>query len=137
MKKSWIALLMALLFVSGSFAMQPEVVGGIRDGLAIGIMADTPIATNAGLRFGLEANTGKQPIMLFFGGKFFLTYAGGSPMYFGLAAVGYSGNNKTDVGAGLSIIFNRAFNVNPMFVEFGVDVAGSARLQAQVGYKIY
>jgi hypothetical protein len=137
MNKLMIAGSILLIMGSMSLAMQPEVIGGIRDGLAIGMMADTPVAKNVGLRFGLEANTGQQPLMIFFGGKFFLSYVGRSPMYLGVHGVGYTGGNNTDVGFGLSAIFNRAFNVNPMFMEFGVDVASTARLQAQIGYKIY
>ena len=139
MKKVVVVLLGLTMLAGASLAMQPEINGGIRDGLAIGIMADAPIAKNVGIRFGLEANSGKQPIMLFFGGKFFLTNVGSSPMYLGVHGVGYTGGtgNQTSVGFGLSAIFNRAFNVNPMFMEFGIDVAGTARLLAQVGYKIY
>jgi hypothetical protein len=138
MKKTAVVLSVLVLFAGSVFAMQPEIIGGIRDGLALGIMADAPVARNAGVRFGIEANTGGQPIIAFFGGKFFLTNTGGSPMYFGLGAVAYTGEkDKTDVGASLSVIFNRAFNINPLFVEFGIDVADSARVQAQAGYKIY
>ena len=139
MKKTLLVSCLLLVASCSALAMQPEIVGGIRDGLAIGIMADAPIAKNVGLRFGLEANSGKQPMMVFFGGKFYLTNAGSSPMYLGVHGVGYTGgsNNQTDVGFGLSAIFNRAFNVNPMFMEFGIDVASTSRLVAQVGYKIY
>ena len=139
MKKLLVVSCMLLVVSCSTWAMQPEINGGIRDGMAIGIMADAPVARNVGIRFGLEANTGRQPVMLFFGGKFYLTNLGRSPMYLGLHGVGYTGGSggNTDVGFGLSAIINRAFNVNPMFVEFGIDVASTARLLAQVGYKIY
>jgi hypothetical protein len=128
-----------LLVASSSVFAAPAVIGGIRDGLAIGLMIDNPVARNVALRVGIEANSGKQPMMVFFGGRFYLTSTGGMPMSLGLHGVGYTGgsDNKTDVGFGLSFIFDRAFSVPPMFLEFGVDVANTARLQAQVGYKIY
>jgi hypothetical protein len=139
MKKTAAFLAATLLLAGSVFAMQPEIIGGIRDGLALGIMADAPIAKNAGIRFGVEANTASQPVIAFLGGKFFLTNTGGCPMYLGLGAVAYSGGDhrRTDLGASVSLIFNRAFNINPLFVEFGIDAADSARIQAQVGYKIY
>ncbi|MBU0671901.1 MAG: hypothetical protein KJ732_02605 [Candidatus Margulisbacteria bacterium] len=138
MKKIIIVSCLLLVVSFSAGAMQPEIIGGVRDGMAIGMMADAPVAKNVGIRFGLEGNTGRQPLLLFFGGKFLLTYLGRSPMYFGLGAVGYTGGSgSTSVGPALSVVFNRAFNVNPMFVEFGGDVADGARLLAQVGYKIY
>lgn len=139
MRKLLVVSCLLIVVSCSAWAMQPEINGGIRDGMAIGIMADTPVAKNVGLRFGIEANSGQQPVMMFFGGKFFLTSVGRSPLYLGVHGVGYTGgsSNRTDVGFGLSAIFNRAFNVKPMFVEFGIDVASTARMLAQVGYKIY
>jgi len=137
MKRVGLVLVVFLLIGSGALAMQPEVIGGIRDGLAGGLMAEAAVAKNVGIRFGLEADTGKQPLIIFFGGKFLLTYVERSPLSVGVGLVAYSGSSKTDVGLALSFIFNRAFNIEPLFFEFGVDVADKGRLQAQVGYKIY
>lgn len=137
MKRLVVVLLVSLVLISSSLAMTPAVVGGIRDGLAIGLMMNNPVARNVALRLGVEANSGTQPIMVFFGGKFYLTNAGGMPMSLGIHGVGYSGNNQTDVGFGLSFIFDNAFKIRPMFMEFGIDVANKARLVAQLGYKIY
>lgn len=119
-----------------AWAMQPAIIGGVRDGLAIGMMAKQSVAKNVAIRFGAEVNTGSQPIILFFGGKFYLTNMSGSPMSFGIGAVAYSGN-KTDAGLSASVIFDNAFNVRPLFFEFGIDVANKARLLLQAGYKIY
>ncbi|MBN2057424.1 MAG: hypothetical protein JW782_01325 [Candidatus Saganbacteria bacterium] len=137
MKKLILSVLALSVLVSSCFAMTPAVIGGIRDGLAIGLMADNPIAKNVALRFGIEANSGNQPLVAFFGGKFYLGAAGSMPLSLGLHGVAYSGNNNTDIGFGLSAIFDRAFGVKPMFMEIGVDVASKARLQFQLGYKIY
>jgi len=137
MKKIIVVSCLLLVISCSAQAMQPIVVGGIRDGLAIGIMAKNSIARNTALRFGLEASTGKQPLIVFFGGKFYLTSMGGSPMSLGVGAVAYSGGDKTDAGLSLSVIFDRAFNVTPLLFECGVDVANKGRLLAQFGYKIY
>jgi hypothetical protein len=137
MKKIIVGLLVSVMLAGSSLALVPEIIGGVRDGLAVGVMADNPIGKNVDLRFGAELNSGKQPIILFGGAKFFMTYFGSSPMYLALAGVAYSGGSNTDVGLGLSLVFNRAFNVAPMFVECGVDFARTGRVQAQLGYKIY
>ena len=137
MKKIIVVICLLVGVSCSAWAMQPEIIGGVRDGLALGMMAEGPIARNVTLRFGAEANTGKQPIILLFGGKFYLTHVGRTtPMYLGLGAVAYSGDN-TDAGIAISLVFNRAFNVRPLFIEAGIDVANKARLQLQVGYKIY
>ena len=138
MKKLVVVASLLLIFcVQGALAMQPEIIGGLRDGLAIGMMAEGPIARNVTLRFAAEVNTGRLPIILLFGGKFYLTHVGRrTPMYLGLGAVAYTGDN-TDAGIAVSLVFNRVFDVNPLFVEVGVDVVDKARLQMQLGYKIY
>jgi hypothetical protein len=136
MKKVVVVSCLLLVASYSAWAMQPELIGGVRDGLALGVMAESPLSSNVTLRFGAEANTGPQPIILFFGGKFHLSYVGRSPMGLGIGAVAYSGET-TDAGIAISLVFNRAFNVNPLFIEAGIDVANKARLQLQVGYKIY
>jgi hypothetical protein len=137
MKKIIVVSCLLLVVSCSAWAMQPIVVGGVRDGLAIGIMAKSAVAKNMAVRFGVEGNTGKQPLIVFFGGKFYLTRMGGSPMSFGVGAVAYTGGDKTDAGLSLSLIFDRAFNVTPLLFECGVDVAEKGRLLAQFGYKIY
>ena len=137
-KQLGLVLMVLLLIGNGVLAMQPAVIGGIRDGLALGMMLEDGIAKNVAIRGGIEASTGKQPLILFFGGKFYLTNIGKKiPLSFGLGFVGYTGNKGTDAGISLSFIFERLFDIKPLFFEVGVDVAGSGRLLAQVGYKIY
>ena len=131
------ATLVVILFANVSNAFQPSIIGGIRDGLAIGFMADGPLAKNVGLRVGLEGNTGRQPLILFLGGKFYLTSIDHALMSLGLGMVAYTGNNDTDVGGAFSLIFNRALGITPLFFEVGFDVARTARIQAQLGYKLY
>jgi hypothetical protein len=136
--KNIITILMLALVLSGSaFAMQPSIIGGIRDGLALGMMIEGPLARNVGFRIGAEGNTGKQPLVAFAGGKFYLGNVGYSSFSFGLGAVVYAGNNKTDVGIAISAIFNNLMRIKPLFLEVGIDVAGPGRLQAQLGYKLY
>jgi hypothetical protein len=136
MRKLVLAICLLLVVGFSAQAMQPAVIGGIRDGLAVGIMADAPLARSAGIRFGIEANTGNHPILVFFGGKFYLTSMNRFPLSLGLGAVAYTGDNDTDVGASISLIIDRAFDIEPLFAEIGIDIADSGRLQAQLGYKI-
>ena len=138
MRKFFLVLVLSLMVFGQAGAAQLELIGGIRDGLALGIMAEQNVARNLGLRYGIEANTGKQPIIVFLGGKFYLTdFSRGMPLSLGLGFVGYFGGKTTDPGISISIIINRAFNLNPLFIEAGVDAAGSGRLQLQLGYKVY
>ena len=131
------ATLLVILFANVSSAFQPSIIGGIRDGLAIGFMADGPLAKNVGLRVGLEGNTGRQPLILFLGGKFYLTSIDHALMSLGLGMVAYTGNNDTDVGGSFSLIFNRALGITPLFFEIGFDIVETARIQAQLGYKLF
>jgi hypothetical protein len=138
MKRFFLLLVLSVVMVQVAGAAQLELIGGIRDGLAFGIMAEQNVARNLGLRYGIEADTGKQPVIGFIGGKFYLTdFERAMPLSLGVGFVGYFGGQHTDAGVSLSLIINRAFNLKPLFIEAGVDVAGSGRLQLQVGYKIY
>ena len=138
MKKCLLILVMLLFCAQLANAVQMELIGGIRDGLAFGIMGEQTIARNLGLRYGVEANTGHQPIIIFIGGKFYLTdFRHEMPLSLGVGFVDYAGNNGNNAGVSLSLIINRAFNLKPLFIEAGVDIAGSGRLQLQVGYKVF
>jgi hypothetical protein len=137
MKKLVLVLVGLMILVSSSHAFRPAIIGGFRDGLAVGIMGSSSVARNVALRIGVEATSGSAPIMAFLGGKFYLGGVGRMPLSLGLSAVAYAGNSSSDFGFGISAIFDRAFGVRPMFIEAGIDVASSAKAQIQVGYKIY
>ena len=138
MKKLILVPIMLLLCSQLVGAVQLELVGGIRDGLAFGVMGEQTIARNLGLRYGVEANTGQQPAIIFIGGKFYLTdFRYEMPLSLGVGFVDYAGNNGNNAGVSLSLIINRAFNLKPLFIEAGVDIAGSGRMQLQVGYKVF
>jgi hypothetical protein len=119
------------------YAAVPEIIGGIRDGLAVGLQLEAAVARNLTLRGGVEFDTGKQPVIAFLGGKFPLTSIGRMPLSLGLGFVGYFGDRHTDPGFSLTFIFNRFLDLQPLFLEVGVDVAEHGRLVAQLGYKIY
>ncbi len=137
MRTRIILVMFCLFLVSSSWALTPAVIGGVRGGLALGIMADEGIKQNIGIRFGAEANTGDNPLILFFGGKFYLTdISHRYPLSFGIGVVGYFGNKGNGaVGPSVSLIFDRPFDVRQLFFETGIDIADNGKLQLQAGYK--
>ncbi|MDD5593113.1 MAG: hypothetical protein PHG97_00050 [Candidatus Margulisbacteria bacterium] len=137
MKKVMIGVLFVGLLMGCSQAAVPEIVGGVRDGLAIGLQLEAGVARNLTARGAIEFNSGNQPVCALIGGKIPLTAIGRMPLGLGLGLVGYFGNNKNDVGFSLTFILNRMLDVEPLFLEFGVDVAGKGRPVCQFGYKIY
>jgi len=137
MKKLAIVSCLLLVVSSMACAAVPEIVGGIRDGAALGMQLESSVAKNLTLRGGLEFCSGKQPFIAYFGGKIPLTGIGRMPLGLGVGLVGYFGNDKTDLGLSLSFIFSNFLDINPLFLEVGIDAAGSGRLLAQLGYKIY
>lgn len=137
MKIPVVSLMLLLVLSSSSFALTPSVIGGVRGGLALGLMADEAVKNNIGVRFGAEVNTTSNPLLLFFGGKFHLTNISGRyPLAFGAGLIGYFGGRNSDVGISVSLIFDKPFDISPLFIEGGIDVAGSAKIQLQAGYKI-
>jgi len=136
--KNWLLVCLVVgLLASSVSAAVPEIVGGVRDGLAIGLQLESSVARNLTIRGGIEFDSGSQPVVAFLGGKIPLTSLGRMPLALGLGLVGYFGNNKNDVGFSLSFIFNRFLDIQPLFLELGVDVAGHGRPLAQFGYKVY
>jgi len=137
MKKISVILAAVLLLASSqAFAMRMEMVGGIRNGLAIGLLGEEWVNNDFALRLGAEADTGNEGLIFLLGGKFYLTNLGDrTPLYLGLGMVGYVGTTGS-LGLQASAIFDRLFGVRPLFMEAGADfVANSIRLQLQLGYK--
>ncbi|MFA4843380.1 MAG: hypothetical protein WC632_00320 [Candidatus Margulisiibacteriota bacterium] len=137
MKKLLVVSCLLLVVSSVACAAVPEIVGGVRDGLAIGLQLESSVARNLTIRGGIEFDSGSQPVVAFLGGKIPLTSLGRMPLALGLGLVGYFGNNKNDVGFSLSFVFARFLDIEPLFLEVGVDVAGHGRPLAQLGYKVY
>ncbi|MBU0629369.1 MAG: hypothetical protein KKC80_00435 [Candidatus Margulisbacteria bacterium] len=135
MKKTIVLLVSVVVLASGSFALQPALCGGIRDGAALGLILQEYLGSGVALRFGMEGNTGRNPMIAFAGGKFALSSIGRMPLSLGLGIVGYFGNNDTKAGLALSFIFDNAFGRSPMFIEAGIDIVDPAKLQLQLGYK--
>ena len=126
-------MIMVILGAISAFA-QPAIVGGIRDGVALGILLEKGTESGAKLRFEFEANTTATPVVASIGGKWFLTDVDSRfPMSFGAGAVAYLGN-RSALGPYVSVIFDRFMDVTPLFLEVGVDVAEEGQLQLQMGY---
>ena len=137
MKKIMLAfIVLSVLSCQQAFAFRPEIIGGIRNGLAAGLMAEEPVSQDFSLRFGAEGTTGNEGIVLLAGGKFLMTYLDRSPFSLGVGLVGYIGTTGS-IGFSVSGVVDRFLGVRPMFMEAGADfVANSIRLQLQLGYRI-
>jgi hypothetical protein len=137
MKKLVLGMLLVGLLAVSAQAAVTEIVGGARDGLAVGLQLESGIARNLTVRGGLEFNTGAQPIIGSVGVKFPLSSLGRMPLALGLGLVGYFGNNHNEVGLSLTFIFNRFLDIEPLFLEAGIDAVGHGRAVVQLGYKVY
>jgi hypothetical protein len=136
MKKVILAVLLIVFVASNALAAQISIVGGIRSAFAAGVQAEQRLGNGVNVRGGVELSTGYNPIIVYGGGKFLLTYVGySSPLYLGLGGVGYFGNS-TDMGFSLSCIIDRFLDAKQLSLEFGADFAGTARLMLQLGVKI-
>ncbi|MFA5840522.1 MAG: hypothetical protein WC890_07770, partial [Candidatus Margulisiibacteriota bacterium] len=135
-KKTKILLVVSIILVMGTscLASQSAIIGGIRNGVALGIMGEKNLSQSVDLRFGFEANTSNNPGLIFVGGKWFLTNISGRfPLFLSGGLVGYLGNN-TEAGPYISLITEKFFDVQPLFLEFGIDIVNSGKLQLQIGY---
>jgi hypothetical protein len=132
----FVAVLFVLLFASECLAFSPAVIGGAREGLALGLMLDSGTSNKPALRLGFEATTGDKPGIFFIGGKWFLNYISGRyPMFVSGGLVAALGSKNSDVGPYISLIFEHFLDVKPLFLEVGIDAIDSGRLQLQCGYK--
>ena len=141
-RKNLLIVVGVLVFSLGSacLAYSPAIIGGVRNGLGLGIIMEEGSSSTASLRFGAEATTGSNPLCLFIGGKFYLsTINATTPLSLGLGVIGDFGSNNGGnggvVGVSVSAIFDHAFAVQPLFIEAGIDVINSGGLQLQAGYR--
>jgi len=126
--------LIMLLLGSSSFAAQSAIIGGIRDGAALGLMFESGSINAAKLRLGFEANTSNTPVIVLVGGKWYLSDVSNRfPMFLSAGLVGYLGNSS-EAGPYISVMFERLLAATPLFLEIGIDVVKSGKLQLQVGY---
>ncbi|MDD4527523.1 MAG: hypothetical protein PHF25_05740 [Candidatus Margulisbacteria bacterium] len=117
-------------------AYTPAVIGGVRDGTALGLVFESGSRVNdLNIRFGLEATTSNTPGIMFVGGKWFLRDLNNTklPMFLNLGIVAYLGN-EANVGPYVSIMLERFLDMPDLFLEVGIDIVTSGKLQAQVGY---
>jgi len=126
--------LLALLMGSECRAFTPAVIGGVRDGAALGLMLENRMTNSTSLRLGVEASTSNSPGIVFVGGKWLLAnLRSGSPMFLSGGLVGYLGNHS-EAGPYISLVFERLLDIDPLFLEVGIDVVNSGNLQFQAGY---
>lgn len=143
MKKLLTVTFTILALVNSSWAVHTAIIGGVRDGMALGMLVNEHVNDNLMYRFGVEGSTGDDlsfsgvsPLILFAGGSLHLMDLGWSPVSLGLEIVGEYGNN-TEYGPAVSLIINKLYNQDPWFFELGVDYLGKhGHVVAQVGYRI-
>ncbi|MDD4527527.1 MAG: hypothetical protein PHF25_05760 [Candidatus Margulisbacteria bacterium] len=138
MKKSKVFMILLFVFLSAQcMAYSPAIIGGVRgDGTTLGLVFDSGVPSNdLTIRFGIEGNATDTPGIVFVGGKWFLRDVDNTrfPMFLNIGLVGFMGKTTT-VGPYVSIIMERMINLPGLFLEFGIDLASSVKLQAQVGY---
>ena len=145
MKRLTILLIVWGLFTQPAWAYHTAIIGGLRDGLALGMLVEQHlIGEKLTARYGLEGSTGDDftfsgdnPFQLSGGLKFQLGKIGRGLPFWGTAGlILYSGNNPL-TGFSLSFIIEEMFNTKPLFVEMGADLMPNyAHIQAQIGYRI-
>ncbi len=125
--------LLIMLFGTAALASVPALIGGLRNGSVLGLMFESGPSNYAKLRMGAEINSSDTPVIVVFGGKWFLNNINNRyPMFMSGGVVSYMGSNS-EAGPYLSLIFEQFIDVTPMFLEIGIDAVRTGRLQCQVG----
>jgi len=143
MKKFNFVLVGLFLLTQMSWAARIDMVGGLRDGMALGIQSKQPLNNKWFWRYGVEASTGEDlsfyninPFILFAGVSVPVMQLGWSPTELGINLIAENGA-LTEFGGGLSLIMNNIYNNKALSLELGIDyVRYHAHLLAQVGYAL-
>lgn len=144
MKKALLILVSLLLAAQASLASHTSMIGGLRDGLALGLLVEEHLNHDLMYRYSVEASTGEDtsfqgdnPFVLSGGGRLRLGKFGTSPVWGALGVTGNFGNN-TEIGLTLSLIFEKINDQDPLFLEAGLDWFNDpshAHAQVQIGYR--
>ena len=136
MNKIFALLIISLLLSGSSHALQTSVLFGARNnGLAGGVNIDFGRFWASHLRLGLEGTTGKNPGLVYFGARSMITGTTSMPIYLAGGLVGTFGE-KSQLGLTISCIVDRLFGARPIVGEIGIDFLETAKLQAQLGFKL-
>ena len=132
------------LVVGQAAAWHTAMLGGYRDGFALGMRVENRFSERWEGRVGIEGSTGQDlyltgdnPFIMFGTVNYYLGNLRHSQVSLcgGLAA--YSGDSPMS-GVSLSLLFDRPLeNADSLFVELGTDIMnGKPYLNAQVGYAV-
>lgn len=134
---------MLLLVCSSAWATHTALVGGLRDGMALGIRAEKDFDQYLSFRYGFAATTGTDlslggdnPFLFYGGFDRYLFAVNQYPISFGLGAVAYTGLSS-QVGPYFNVIVDNLGADKKMFLSVGVDFIDRGYLQLQVGYKYW
>ncbi|MBU0501781.1 MAG: hypothetical protein KJ811_00865 [Candidatus Margulisbacteria bacterium] len=148
MKLFLVGFLVSLIFMSGQvLALEASLLGGYRSsGVAAGLTLEQSITDNTKIRIGAVGSSGTPSSIYLLGLKVYLgDMADRYPTHI---VLGFSPEAATmyNNGAGVSLIFDNAFGLAPVFVETGVDFTyggesttttalAAVRLQLMFGYR--
>jgi hypothetical protein len=143
--KRIISLAFVMLFCGSSWAYHSSIIGGMRDGLALGMKVEEISLGSVSLNFDVQATSGEDlsfagdnPFVLSGAAKFDFAEIGPRkiPTSLELGLVGYFGN-RTEQGTYLAMIFDKIYGVDPLSLEMGFDYFGDhGHVTLQLGYDI-
>ena len=144
MKKLFIVSCLLLAVSSMAWAWHTAMLGGYRDGYAMGVRTENRFTDRWEGRFGIEGSTGQDlyltgdnPFILFGTMNYYLGDLRHSKVSLCSGLVAYTGDSSM-TGISLSLLFDHALpNTDSIFVELGSDIMnGKPYLNAQVGYAV-
>lgn len=143
MKRLSLFIVLLLLISQTAGASHTAIIGGLRSGLALGMETAKNFNDRFSGRFGMEATTGEDmgllgdnPFVMFVEGQSYLFDVGSSPMSASLGLIGIYGN-QTEYGGSFSLVFNKIYGREELYLETGIDYTSHGHLRLQAGYKIY
>jgi len=144
MKRSfWVFVIILFLTAQSAWADRSAIIGGLRSGLALGIEVVKDFSGRFSGRFGMEATTGEDlsllgenPFIMFLEGQLYLFNVGQSPLFLSLGLLGDYGY-QTTYGGSLSLVFNKIYGKEELFLETGIDYLSGGVFWLQMGYKLY
>jgi hypothetical protein len=144
MFRTFTAILTVLLLSGIALADHTSIIGGFRDGMALGMRVDYHLNDRFILHSGLEASTGEDftadgdnPLVLFAGGRTPIGKFGWSPVFWGLEGVGNFGVN-TELGFSTYLVWENLYQQEPLYLQAGLDnFSRHSHVIVQLGYTLF